>query len=60
MDKPIPTPWLIALAVVGTVLIGGLLLWGYRRVEGPIVERGQPPADYFQRPSAAGQAPLQR
>lgn len=55
MDKPIPAPWLIALAVLGAALLGGLLVWGYRRIEGPIVEKGQPPADYFQRPSVSAE-----
>jgi hypothetical protein len=53
MDRPIPTPWLVALALIGAALLGALLFWGYRRVEEPIVERGKPPEDYFQRPPVA-------
>ncbi|MFN3683012.1 MAG: hypothetical protein ACK41F_03650 [Fimbriimonadaceae bacterium] len=55
MDRPLPTPLLVALAVLAVVVLGGLLFWGYRRIDGPIVETGRPPDDYFQRPPVAGQ-----
>ncbi|MCA1948334.1 MAG: hypothetical protein LDL55_09445 [Armatimonadetes bacterium] len=55
MDRPLPTPLLVALAALGIILLGGLLFWSYRRIEGPIVETGKPPADYFQRPAVAGE-----